>query len=123
MSIWLVWQCRHRLLNSSLNVSFQEIMGLGAEARRRIPTAILDIIFDCFMPESIVRGLKELATRPLAATEDDSIAAGQKRPGTIGSQGVGSSLAPENGPQSPEPQQKLRNAAGQVEAGLRLRGS
>ena len=114
MRIWLVWQCRLRLPNSSLNVSFQEIMGLGAEARRRIPTAILDIIFDCFVPESIVRGLKELTTRPLAATEDDSIAAGQKRPGTIGSQGPESSPALEVGPQSVEPQRKLRNMAGQV---------
>ena len=45
MRIWAVWQCRLRLPNSSLNVSFQEIMGLGAEARRRIPVAILEIIF------------------------------------------------------------------------------
>ena len=91
MRIWLVWQCRLRLPNSSLNVSFQEIMGLGAEARRRIPVAILEIIFECFVPESIVSGLRNLTARSQAAVEEDNVVAGQKPPGTAEQQGGGPS--------------------------------
>ena len=76
MRILVVWQCRLRLPNSSLNVSFQEIMGLGTEARRRIPVAILEIIFECFLPESIDSGLRNLTARSQAAMDEDNVVAG-----------------------------------------------
>ena len=89
MRTWLAWQCRLRLPNSSLNVSFQEIMELGAKARRRIPVAILEIIFECFLPESIDSGLRNLTARSQAAMNEDNVVAGQKRPGTLEQHWVG----------------------------------
>ena len=74
MRIWLVWQCRLRLPNSSLNVSFQEIMGLGTEARRT-SVAILEIIFDSFVPHRMVTGLRELIVGIQTGQEQDRVTA------------------------------------------------
>ena len=111
MRNWLAWQCRLRLPNSSLNVSFKEMMGLGTEARRRTPAAILEIIFDSFVPDNLVTGLREFTARIQAGQEDDRVTAGYKRPGMA----VPRSGVPHGsfggGPGSLEPQQKLRNTA------------
>ena len=58
MRVWLVWHSRFRLPNISLNVSLQEIMGLGAEARWKSPVAILEIIFESFVPDNIMVGFR-----------------------------------------------------------------
>ena len=80
--------------------------------------AILEIIFECFVPESIVSGLRNLTARFQAAMEEDNVVAGQKRPGTVEQHGRGPLGTSENCPRSLEPQQKLRNTAGQVETGI-----
>ena len=84
-------------------------MGLGTEARRRVPAAVLETIFDSFVPDNMVTGLREFTGRIQAGQKNEGVTAGHKRPGTGASStgdphgSVGSGLG------CPEPQPKLRN--------------